>query len=130
MKVTKFEPTRGININHRKEQHFQDETTGFVFHDGEFRKIITLRTYGTGGRNYACVWIFAGTGDANGSGQAGGCGYHRPSAAAHFALEKAGVKLSEPIDGRGDSAIEEAVRAVVRYFYPRNKHILIHRAHP
>ena len=49
-----------------------------------------------------------------GSGSAGGYGYHRPSAAAHEAIHNAGFRLSQAIDGRGDSAITDALCAIAR----------------
>jgi hypothetical protein len=73
---------------------------------------ITLRLYGTGNKNFACLWISGQ--DRRGSGSAGGYGYHRPSAAAQEAINNAGISLSLPIDGRGEEAIREALLAIAR----------------
>lgn len=84
---------------------------------------VELRLYGTGNQNFACLWVhLAGntkTGNpfpngvyTQGSGRAGGYGYHRPSAAAQEAIYNAGFELSESISGVGDSAIEEALVAI------------------
>lgn len=76
--------------------------------------VVELRVYGTKATNSVCVWISCGGQYGNGSGKATGSGYHRPSAAAQYALTAAGVVFSEPIDGRGDDAIRGACMAVAR----------------
>ena len=129
-KSTKF------SRSHRRENGgFQQEFTALV-HPGpegarynEMRAVVTLRIYGTAARNYACLWT---AGDKpehsrNGSGQAGGYGYHRPSSAAQEAIENAGFALSRRIDGVGDSAIREAVLAIAACLgFPQ---ALLHCAH-
>lgn len=86
---------------------------------------IELRLYGTGNQNFACLWVNveatkhrfdshemqAGI-HTQGSGRAGGYGYHRPSAAAGEAINNAGFALDQHIGGVGDSAIEEAMVAI------------------
>jgi hypothetical protein len=73
---------------------------------------VELRLYGTGGSNTACLWVNADPLHTQGSGRAGGCGYHRPSAAAGEAISNAGFTLAKSIGGVGDSAIEEALCAI------------------
>lgn len=73
---------------------------------------IELRLYGTGNQNFACLWVHSEPVHTQGSGRAGGYGYHRPSAAAQEAIYNAGFELSDSISGVGDSAIEEALVAV------------------
>lgn len=86
---------------------------------------VDLRTYMNAkipsGSNHAAVWVRTKDGRyTSGTGTAGGYGYHRPSAAAQFAFDAAGVKLAQRIDGVGDDAIKEAVRAVAKAAgYPR-----------
>jgi len=113
--VTEYKPTTktdgypGITEN-RKENHFTDEWTAILTdQDGKIKTPVTLRTYGTNAKNYACLWVnCSAKGIHTGAGgNAGGYGYHRPSASAYEAITKAGFKLAEAIDGRGDSAIEE-----------------------
>lgn len=48
----------------------------------------------------------------SGAGNAGGYGYHKASAALGDALTSAGVRLDSAINGRGDSAMRDALRAV------------------
>lgn len=47
-----------------------------------------------------------------GHGKATGYGYHKGSAALERALYSAGIKLSADIDGRGDSAVRDALVAI------------------
>jgi hypothetical protein len=82
-------------------------------------KAVELRLYGTGNTNTACLWIRGGDNFyTQGSGRAGGYGYHRPSAAAGEAIRNAGFELltneGKPCDigGVGESAIEEALCAI------------------
>ena len=73
---------------------------------------VQLRLYGTGRTHSACLWINHDGTHRAASGIAGGCGYHRPSAAAGAAIAHAGIKLSKDIDGVGDNAIDEALCAI------------------
>lgn len=77
---------------------------------------VELRLYGTGNQNFACLWVNHSKAEIHtqGSGRAGGYGYHRPSAAAQEAIGNAGFDLDESISGVGDSAIEEAMVAVAK----------------
>lgn len=79
--------------------------------------VIELRMYGTGNRNYACLWVHDSSNSGistSGTGWAGGYGYHRPSAAAEAAIINAGFTLSKSISGVGDSAIEEAIKTIAK----------------
>lgn len=128
MDVTHFEPRSGINAKaHRPEHNFRREIAAIDLDAG--REIVTLRLYGTPARSYACVWISERKANiyANGSGMAGGYGYHRMSAAADTALRAAGVTLSEDIDGRGDDAMRAAVKAVALHLGASR--VMIHEAH-
>lgn len=59
---------------------------------------------------YCCLWI---TGqNRQGSGSAGGYGYHFASAALSYAISNAGIALSEHIDGVGDGAMIAAMDAI------------------
>jgi hypothetical protein len=64
------------------------------------------------GSNYAAVWAHSRARSFAGHGRATGYGYHRPSAALGAAFDSAGVKLSEDIEGRGESAMKEACIAL------------------
>ncbi len=93
-----------------------------AFRDGEYFHPVTLRTYSGRSRNashiYATLWVShcppAAFDGCSGSGYAGGYGYHKASAAAQDAMQSAGIALSAPIGGAGDSAIEAALGAIAR----------------
>lgn len=127
MQATILNPAYNLNHNHRKEEKFTDEYTAVCFENGEVKTPVILRIYSTDARNYACIWIHAKDVHASGSGYAGGCGYHRPSAAAQTAINSAGFELSEPIDGRGEGAMQSAVVALAKVLGFEN--VYLHHAH-
>lgn len=63
---------------------------------------------------YASVWVNDSKNydSTSGHGKAGGGGYHKASAAIGYAIDNAGIKLSQDICGRGDSAIEDVLFAI------------------
>lgn len=111
-----------------------------VSHKGEMREAITVRTYyasrGSGMQPVrACIWIRPAESGAewlSGRGSAGGCGYHKESAAIADAVSACGVQLwgkpsrymfrdlevdmkaSFDFGGTGDSAYEEIFSAIAR----------------
>ncbi len=80
--------------------------------------VITCRIYMGRSRSssivYATVWLHGKEYHASGSGQAGGYGYNKESAAVDTALAMAGVKLSRSIHGTGETreALEATARAL------------------
>ena len=121
-----------LTAAHRKENNFREEYAAFYIDEaGEMRTLVTLRIYSTESRAYACCWISCGYTQVwtRGSGYAGGCGYHRASAAASNALYAAGASLSDDISGRGDSAIIEAVKAVGECLVIDRFPVYVHHAH-
>lgn len=114
---------KGMNPNHRKEQHYCESYLGLaiVASDAgqpEIKEVTELRIYQTNATAYACIWVYSPTFYTRGSGQASGYGYHRASTAAEYAIQAAGIDLSEPISGRGDSAIVEAIGAITEAACP------------
>ena len=80
---------------------------------GEAKAVVSLRLYWPGQSTcYAAIWTQCGEHHSSGTGKAGGGGYDKKSAAAAEAIRNAGWELSEDIDGRGQSAIREAVKAM------------------
>ena len=123
--------------SHRLENGgFMEEYSAILPHVDEWgnhKTPVTLRLYTkTGNRWTACIWIHGTMSGQEvhgaGSGTASGYGYHKPSAAAGEAIAKAGIKLSEPIDGRGDSSIRDAVLAIAKAVTGKRK-IIIHKSH-
>lgn len=123
--------------SHRKENGgFSYEFAALVMEPSssrivEMKAVVTLRLYwsGTGTTCSACIWTHGGRSDTyrNGSGQAGGGGYCKKSAAAGEAIRNAGFELSEDIHGRGEDCIRRAVIAVAAAIgYPEAK---LHIAH-
>ncbi len=111
----------------RKEKHFYQQYSVAVKDGKEIHVPVMLRLYGTGAMSYACLWVQrAGKDQAwgSGGGRAGGYGYHRPSQAAGDAIINAGIELSEDIGGRGDSAIEHALKAIAEAYGYKNPTIL------
>lgn len=102
-------------------------------HDARYasRKIntkIELRLYGTGNTNFACLWAWGEQINTQGSGRAGGYGYHRPSAAAQEAISNAGFTLSQDISGVGEEAIHDALCAIAEAIGLTNYGVI--HAHP
>lgn len=79
---------------------------------GAAHTVVTARIYGTDSQSTACLWVGTDSMHTNGSGKAGGYGYHRQSAALGVAIENAGFSLSSRIDGVGDEAMREALLAI------------------
>lgn len=102
---------KGNIAPNRKEKHF---TAQYSIVTGDYSQPVILRLYGTQAKNYACLWVNYKEVHISGGGSAGGYGYHRPSAAAQVAINNAGIALSADIDGRGDSAIQDALKAIAR----------------
>lgn len=112
--ITDPKTIKGLNINHRKEKHFQEQYSLVAVYKGDLKQVAQLRTYGTSSMNYCCLWVNDSKTQTyqSGSGSAGGYGYHRPSAAAMEAFNNAGIYLDSDIAGRGDRAIEDALIAL------------------
>ncbi len=135
MKAKLLKQNQGNIAPNRKEKHFIEEYAAIValkkadYKGNKLQTIIRLRFYGTNAINYACIWINDGTKGiySSGGGSAGGYGYHRTSAAAGHAIKDAGFKLSESIDGVGDTGIQEAVEAIAKSMGYRK--VYIHKAH-
>ncbi len=84
------------------------------WNDGRLDPVISLRLYGTGSRNYACLWVGTHDFHTSGSGYAGGYGYHRPSSATEAAIRAAGFKLDTAIGGVGEEAMRSALLAIAK----------------
>lgn len=97
--------------------------------NGELVELATLRLYmgrsRTASKVYCSLWITGARGEwRSGHGTAGGWGYHKPSAAAADAFRNAGIELSDCIAGRGDSAIEGALKALGKAYGYRKVYII------
>tara|TARA_R100000808_G_C2110827_1_gene124932 strand:- start:491 stop:898 length:408 start_codon:yes stop_codon:yes gene_type:complete len=112
--IKSFEQKDNLNQKHRKDNYFHRQLEAI---DTEGNSILTLRTYHTGKRVYACLWvsISLNNGDmAYGSGWAGGYGYCKESTACEEALMSAGIELQKSIAGKGMGTVQEAIEGVAR----------------
>lgn len=131
MKVLECKFLDGMDAKkHRKENHYLQEFMGVVVIDDIIRVGVTCRIYGTNSRNYCCIWFNDGNKWGYGSGSAGGYGYHRPSAAFEEAMRSAGVKFSEPINGRGQSVMVDAIQSLLEHLYPQTTVRTVLEANP
>lgn len=64
----------------------------------------------------------------SGSGVAEGYNYHRPSAATAEAIETAGFTLAEPMEGRGQEAMEEALKAIALHLGMKPESFYLHHS--
>ena len=107
------EVSNAVNYGYKKEMI----RTYNVITDG-LKEIITARCYmgrsASASTAYASIWINASDVHTSGKGKAGGYGYHKESAAIGAAIESAGITLDQSIDGVGDGAIEEALKAIAQ----------------
>jgi len=132
-RVTKIAEStpKGINTNHRKEDHFYKEWALVGLNDKrEIHKFIDIRFYGSGSVVYCCVWVHDGREDKgmpylSGSAKAGGYGYHKESAAMEAALNDAGFTFAAHFGGCGDSAMRVALEAIARKAKIRKATIMV-----
>ena len=114
-KLTKTECQNARNLGDKQETVKQ---MILIAHEGgEFSEPVTVRWYkarsGGGARSVYCsIWVHCSPYHVSGRGIAKGYGYHKPSAAFQEACDSAGIKLSQPVDGRGDSLVMEALFAI------------------
>lgn len=136
----KKENVYGIRGSHREAEIKNGVTAGYkavAIIGGELVTLADMRiAVSKSGTSYACFWAHrpAEKGEngnyisdgmwSNGSGTSSGCGCHNGSAAAGKAIRAAGFSLSENIDGRGDSAIRDAVLAVGKALYNGDVYIV------
>lgn len=95
---------------------------GYEEYDTPYKELMDVRIFYTKssrtsmGSNKVLVWVTGGAGRCGRShGKAGGCGYHRPSAALADALRNLGVKLGDfDCAGVGDTAMKDVCMELCR----------------
>lgn len=92
------------------------------------RSVVIIRLYSTGQTFHCLAWFFGRDANGSGYGSAGGGGYCKASAAAGLAIERAGIKLSDPIHGRGLREIEHAALAIGQKLTGKRK-LICHLSH-
>ena len=114
-KSTKTDCMNARNLGDKKETIKQ---MVLITHKaGEFKELITVRWYmsrsGDGASPVYCsLWIHCSPYYVSGRGKAGGYGYHKASAAFQEACDSAGIELSQPVDGRGNDMVREAILVI------------------
>lgn len=96
------------------------------------RELVIARLYASLRRDanrVTCILWTNGGHNANASGTASGYGYHKGSAALADAISNAGIKLSENIAGRGNTAMHEALLAIARADCPDAEILGVFEAH-
>lgn len=124
-------PTQNISkaTNYAGDKETLDGLSLVALYKGELREAVTVRCYTgrsqTASRVYASVWVY-GTGNTylSGSGQVGGYGYCKRSAAIAAAIRDAGIVLDESIAGCGMGAVRKAMTAIARAAGFRGKTII------
>lgn len=114
-KITKTECQNAQNLGDKKETIKQ--MVLIACKAGKFSEPVTVRWYmsrsGDGASPVYCsLWIHCSPYYVSGRGKAGGYGYHKASAAFQEACYSAGIELSQPVDGRGDSSVRDALYAI------------------
>lgn len=111
--LTSPNASNGRNYGDTKET--TDSYIVIAVEDGSPVEVVTARIYmgrsKQASKVYASIWLRGGN-YASGTGSAGGYGYHKASAAAQAAIDSAGITLAQPIYGRGDQAITDALHAI------------------
>jgi len=83
-------------------------------------EVVKCNVYGCRDQRYSTTYSIIGVRNRNGTttgsgkGTAGGGGYHLASAAVAYAIDSAGIKMNQGVDGRGDYAITEALEAIAK----------------
>lgn len=105
----------GANGSYRDKEIVRAYSAVAMADKNELKEVLTVQWYQGRSRSasqiYCNLWIRHGD-FASGSGQAGGYGYDKQSAALDDAIESAGVKLSRSISGTGES--RQACEAIVK----------------
>ena len=114
-KITKTNVSNALNMGDKKETIKQMK---LITHKaGEFKEPITVRWYmsrsGDGASPvYCALWVHCSPYYVSGRGVAKGYGYHKTSAAFQEACDSAGIELSQPVDGRGNDMVREAILVI------------------
>lgn len=127
MQATFTQPKKdSFNAKYRKNS-LSHSFQAVTIEGGELRTLLDLRIYFPNQVCYAALW--APCNDwVNGTGKAGGGGYHKQSAAVSAAFTAAGYSFTEHWGGSGDEAIKDAIRAVCALHGFESVHII--EAHP
>ena len=114
----KFTKTKCMNaVNYGGKKGTIRQMVLITHKDGEFKEPVVVRWYMSRSGDsespvYCSLWVHSSPYHISGRGKAGGCGYHKGSAAFQDACDSAGIELSQPVDGSGDSLVKDAILAI------------------
>ena len=74
---------------------------------------------------YCSIWVNGNRIETSGHGKAGGGGYDKKSEAFAQAVKSANIKLSESVGGRGDGAVRDACKAILKAMGYRSKPLIV-----
>ena len=109
--------SNGKNLSGQKEMVSAMSAVAVI--NGKMREVVVARWYKARKSDgaspvYASIWTYGAGFDISGHGRATGYGYHKASTALSTAIDRAGIVLSERIDGVGDGASQRALEAIAR----------------
>lgn len=107
--VLPLKNTDGEIAKNRKEKNFYKQIS---IVDRNLKEIIVARFYSTQSTTYCCLWVRKSGLYLSGGGKTSGWGYHRGSEALQNAINDAGIILNKNIGGRGEIAMENALKAI------------------
>ena len=99
-----------------------------VINPSNERSVVLLRVYWTGTTCHCIAWIYGKDSYGNGYGKAMGGNYCKESAAIAYAIDDAGIELSDAIDGRGESMVRQAALAIGKKLTGKRK-LILHVSH-
>lgn len=117
------------NASYPENKEVTGSKQAVVYCNGELKNPVTVKWFmgrsSSASKVYCCLWVKGEDLYTSGSGTAAGYGYHKPSAAFGNAVRSAGIELDTDVDGRGDSAVDEAILAIVRALGYRGKVLIV-----
>jgi len=92
------------------------------------QSVVLLRVYWTGTTCHCIAWFYGKDSYGKGYGKATGGGYCKESTAIAYAIDDAGIELSERIDGRGASMVRQAAFSIGKKLTNKRK-LILHVSH-
>ena len=128
-KIVSFNPAQDMpsSYRERQEKHFYNGYKVVTIVNDKMITLVDARLGATANCHYASVWLntcyhnnefYNKSGFARGAGKAGGCGYHRASAALKSAFSRAGMRFNVGCSGMGESAMRDCLLVAGEYLKP------------
>lgn len=135
-KVSSFVPSQDMPASYRERQakYFYNGYKVVTVVNGEMVELVDARLGATESCHYASVWLNVRYCDneyhnkygfARGTGKAGGCGYHRASAALESAFARAGMRFSAGCSCMGESAMRDCLMCAGEYLKPEGAKVYL-----